>query len=53
MYEGLATKEMLQKRWRKDAEYEVRVPSDQSPTLFHRVAHSTGTCRTHTRGVKA
>lgn len=24
MYEGFATKEMLQKRWRKDAEYEVR-----------------------------
>ena len=23
MYEGFATKEMLQKRWRKDAEYEV------------------------------
>jgi hypothetical protein len=26
MYEGVATKEMLQKRWRKDAEYEVRGP---------------------------
>ena len=26
MYEGFATKEMLQKRWRKDAEYEVRGP---------------------------
>ena len=26
MYEGLATKEMLQKRWRKDAEYEVGGP---------------------------
>jgi len=26
MYEGLATKEMLQKRWRKDAEYEVCRP---------------------------
>jgi hypothetical protein len=24
MYEGFATKEMLEKRWRKDAEYEVR-----------------------------
>ena len=34
MYEGFATKEVLQKRWRKDAEYEVRVPSDQSPTLI-------------------
>jgi hypothetical protein len=29
------------------------VPSDQSPPLFHRIAHSMGTCRTHTRGVKA
>jgi len=25
MYEGYATKEMLQRRWRKDAEYEVRI----------------------------
>jgi hypothetical protein len=34
MYEGFATKEMLQKRWSKDAEYEVSgSPWDQSPTL--------------------
>ena len=39
MYEGFATKEMLQRRWRKDAEYEVRSPvgSMVGPPLFHRI----------------
>jgi hypothetical protein len=34
MYEGFATKEMLQKRWRKDAEYEVRGPVGSIATLI-------------------
>jgi hypothetical protein len=38
MYEGFATKEMLEKRWRKDAEYEVRgpvVPSESVGSITH------------------
>lgn len=43
MYEGFATKEMLQKRWSKDAEYEVRGSRRiNRPPLLHRVAHSMG-----------
>jgi hypothetical protein len=43
MYEGLATKEMLQKRWRKDAEYEVRSPvGSNRPTLISSVCSPDG-----------